>query len=202
MRRDRHDPFFDPYREQRQSPLSGDRVGRVVPARRPPVPQQSTRPAPDEETEQIRKAAATQRTEMKALSARYVELQQDFDRYREKQRDAVADAAREAREQMLMELAEVADDLERSIASNPDRESAWYEGNLAILQRTMALLKRHGVERLGEVGAPFDPRVHEAVGTAPSSQWADGTVIAVHRIGYRSPQRLLRPARVVVARSQ
>jgi molecular chaperone GrpE len=192
MRRNRYDPFFDPYREQRQSPR------RDVPTGRASV---TARAAPDDNEAPLRKEADTLRADLKALSARYLELQQDFDRYREKQRNAVAEAAREAREQMLMELVEVVDDLERSIASNPDRESAWFQGNLAIYQRTMALLQRHGVERLGAVGEPFDPRMHEAVGMVPSKQWADGMVVEVHRIGYRSSHGLLRPARVVVAKS-
>jgi len=203
MRRDRYDPFLDFYRPQRQGPWREPLTApaREVPAHRPPAALQSNRTAPDEEKAQLRKEAEDLRAEMKALSARYLELQQDFDRYREKHQTAVADAVREGREQMLMDLVEVADDLERAVTSNPDRESAWFQGNLAILQRMMALLQRHGVERVGEVGDPFDPRVHEAVGTAPSTRWPAGTVIEVHQVGYRSSQGLLRPARVVVARS-
>jgi molecular chaperone GrpE len=49
-------------------------------------------------------------------------------------------------------------------------------------------------------GLPFDPNVHEAVAAQDSEQYAEGLIVAVPESGYLLHGRLLRPARVIVAR--
>ena len=63
-----------------------------------------------------------------------------------------------------------------------------------------ATLGKLGVERFGEVGDPFDPEQHEALAHEPSPDVAPEHVAKVVRPGYRSGDKLLRPAQVVVAR--
>lgn len=61
-------------------------------------------------------------------------------------------------------------------------------------------LKKHGLERAGVVGEPFDPALHEAVGMTDDENVPDGHVCALLSCGYRLHSRLLRPARVVVCK--
>jgi molecular chaperone GrpE len=65
----------------------------------------------------------------------------------------------------------------------------------------MQVLANEGVESISAEGQPFDPNLHEAVSTFPQSGRgvAPDTVIRVLEPGYRLGDRLLRPAKVVVA---
>jgi molecular chaperone GrpE len=61
-------------------------------------------------------------------------------------------------------------------------------------------LKTHGVTQVSAVGQPFDPQRHEAVDQVESSQHPPNTVINEFHRGYQIGDRLLRPARVAVAK--
>ena len=65
----------------------------------------------------------------------------------------------------------------------------------------MKLLEREGVEQIEAKGQSFDPKWHEAVSAVPHKAVGvePNTVVEVTQPGYRIGERLLRPARVVVA---
>jgi molecular chaperone GrpE len=60
-------------------------------------------------------------------------------------------------------------------------------------------LERYSVTPIEAKGQPFDPRIHDAISQAPSSEAKPGTVLHELQKGYRMGDRLLRPAVVVVA---
>ena len=60
------------------------------------------------------------------------------------------------------------------------------------------MLSADAVERIEAEGAEFDPRLHEAIGSAPSPEVPEGHVLQVVRQGYRKGDRVLRPAQVIV----
>jgi molecular chaperone GrpE len=101
----------------------------------------------------------------------------------------------QANERLVKELLPVLDDLERALASVG--EHAIEEG-VALVHRSLAsLLERHGVKEIDTTGA-FDPHVHEALLSQPSEA-DEGSVIDVVQKGYLLGDRVVRPARVVVA---
>ena len=63
----------------------------------------------------------------------------------------------------------------------------------------MAVLTKNGVVRIEAKGQAFDPAVHEAMAQAPDDSVAPNTVIEEMQTGYKLRDRLLRPARVIVA---
>jgi molecular chaperone GrpE len=64
------------------------------------------------------------------------------------------------------------------------------------------VLARQGVTRIEAAGQPFDPGHHEAVGVGPADGAPPGTVIDVTRSGFERGGHVLRPAEVVVSRSE
>ena len=123
----------------------------------------------------------------------------DFDNYRKRmQRDI--DSVVASRHRMLLErLLPVLDNLQRALESNAD--GATLRGGLEqTLRGFEAVLASEGVKPIEVRGEPFDPRVAEAVGTAPSSGAADDTVVEVAEKGYTLGTELLRPAKVIVAK--
>lgn len=122
----------------------------------------------------------------------------EFDNYRKRvQRDQESLVAR-AGERLARELLPVLDDLERALEAAEEHEEAKLEDGVRLVHRSLAdALRREGLQEIATDG-PFDPHVHEALLTQPSEA-AEGTVIQVLQKGYRLGDRVLRPARVVVA---
>ena len=73
------------------------------------------------------------------------------------------------------------------------------QGVQLVERNLRGTLSADGVERIEAEGAEFDPRLHEAIGSAPSAAVPEGHVLQVVRQGYRKSDRVLRPAQVIVA---
>jgi molecular chaperone GrpE len=92
----------------------------------------------------------------------------------------------------------IVDNLELALQHAQDAPGL-VEGVRAVHDQAVATLARLGFPRFDAVGQPFDPVLHEAVGTVDDGA-PPRTVVAVVRPGYGTPEALLRPAGVVVAR--
>jgi molecular chaperone GrpE len=117
------------------------------------------------------------------------------------------DAQQYAITNFARELLQVVDNLRRAIAAGTaDAEAKKAYGLLegvAATDRILArILKRFGVEELNALNEPFDPMQHEAVMETDETDQPPGSVVQVLETGYRIHDRLLRPARVVVAKPQ
>jgi len=125
-------------------------------------------------------------------------LQADFDNYRKRAaRDQESLVAR-AGERIVKELLPILDDLERALEAVESHEEAKLEDGVQLVHRQLEqLLEKEGLA-LVETDGKFDPHVHEALLTQPSDA-DEGSVIEVLQKGYRLGDRVLRPARVVVA---
>ncbi len=128
-------------------------------------------------------------------------LQADFDNYRKRAaRDQESLVAR-AGERVVKELLPILDDLERALEAADQHEEAKLEDGVKLVHRQLEqLLEKEGLAPV-ETDGPFDPNVHEALLTQPSDA-DEGSVIEVLQKGYRLGDRVLRPARVVVAGPQ
>ena len=122
----------------------------------------------------------------------------EFDNYRKRvQRDQASLVAR-AGERLVRELLPILDDLERALEAAEEHEEAKLEEGVRLVHRSLAdALRREGLEEIAVEGR-FDPHVHEALLTQPSEA-EEGSVIQVLQKGYTLGDRVLRPARVVVA---
>jgi molecular chaperone GrpE len=125
-------------------------------------------------------------------------LAADFDNYRKRAlRDQESLVAR-AHERLVKELLPVLDDLERALEAAAEHEEAKLEEGVRLVHRELsAALAREGLAEI-ETNGHFDPHVHEALLSQPSEA-DEGTVIEVLQKGYRLGDRVLRPARVIIA---
>jgi molecular chaperone GrpE len=122
----------------------------------------------------------------------------EFENYRKRAaRDQESLVAR-AHERLVKELLPVLDDLERALAAAEEHQEATLEEGVRLVHRELAgALAREGLAEI-ETNGHFDPHVHEALLSQPSSE-EEGSVIEVVQKGYRLGDRVLRPARVVIA---
>ena len=142
-----------------------------------PAPEEST-PAPDDS---------------------YLRLAADFDNYRKRMAREQAELSQRANERLLNELLPVLDDLERALEAAAEHEEAKLEEGVRLVHRSLlGLVERHGLTEIDTEGA-FDPHVHEALLAQPGEGAEQGAVLQVLQKGYRLGDKVLRPARVIVA---
>ena len=148
-------------------------------------------PAPDE----LSKLEA-ERDEYLGLAQR---VQADFENYRKR---AVRDQERlvaHAHERLVRELLPILDDLERALEAGEQHEEAKLVDGVKLVEQALrSALAKEGLVEIETDGA-FDPHVHEALLTQPSTDAEPGSVLEVVQRGYRVGDRVVRPARVIVA---
>ena len=108
------------------------------------------------------------------------------------------------RKQSEAEVAAESGDTEspEAVADNGD-DAALAEAQAKADENTCKLLKttleRFGISEVDPEGEPFDPELHEAMSIMPAPNAEPGSVVQVVQKGYALNDRLLRPARVIVA---
>ncbi|HET7503272.1 MAG TPA: nucleotide exchange factor GrpE [Kofleriaceae bacterium] len=134
---------------------------------------------------------------------RYLRAAADLENLRKRQRREVEDAKLEAKGRVLKEMLPVVDNLERAIehATTQAGNNPIVEGVQLVLRQFLTAFERLDVTPVEAAGQPFDPNLHEAISQQESDS-PPGTVVQVLQRGYRSAERLLRPALVVVAKAK
>ena len=151
----------------------------------------------EEIEEQVDEVAAL-RKERNELVDTLQRVQAEFDNFRKRAARDQQNLVARAHERLVKELLPVLDDLERALEAAEAHEEAKLEEGVALVTRSFAdVLRREGLEEVPTDGK-FDPHVHEALLSQPSEA-EEGSVIEVLQKGYRLGDRVLRPARVVVA---
>jgi molecular chaperone GrpE len=107
-------------------------------------------------------------------------------------------------ERLLRHLIGVAETVERvanlySLSDDSNARSL-SEGLRLVSITIEKALREEGVEVIGNEGERFDPELHEAVGFVESEQHEDGTVVSVMERGFAFRGKVLRPAKVIVAK--
>jgi molecular chaperone GrpE len=126
----------------------------------------------------------------------------EFDNYRKRTERERREMAQYAAGDLLETLLPVVDDFERALQAEAGSDAAAYRKGVELIYKQLQdLLAKRGVTPIEAVGAPFDPRFHQAVTYEPSPGHAEGEVLEVVRRGYMHGDRLLRPAMVKVARA-
>jgi molecular chaperone GrpE len=130
---------------------------------------------------------------------RLLRLAADFENYKKRAARERQEYVQLANERLIGELLPVLDDLERALAAAEQHEEAQLEDGVRLVHRSLAaLLERHGVTAI-ETDGKFDPHVHEALLSQPSEEAESGSVLDVVQKGYKLGDRVVRPARVIVA---
>jgi molecular chaperone GrpE len=129
----------------------------------------------------------------------------EFDQIRARLRREVARDVERGRRAMLVELLDVADNLDRAIAvardSSGTNQESLLRGIILVRDQFLAKLEGFGVTRIATLGERFDARRHDAVATTHvEDPQQDDRVVAVVREGFAIGDDLLRPASVVVGR--
>ena len=139
--------------------------------------------------------------ELAAANDRLLRLQAEMQNLRNRTAREIADERRYAALPVVRELLPVVDNIERAIeaAEKAGEAETLLEGFRLVRQQLLTLLDHHHCERIEALGQPFDPHFHEALLTQPSDSAESGAVLEVVQRGYRVGDRVVRPAKVIVA---
>lgn len=110
-----------------------------------------------------------------------------------------------ALEKFVNELLPVIDSLDRALEvadkSNPDL-APMVEGIELTLKSMLDVVRKFGVEVVGDINVPMDPNVHQAIAMVESDDVAPGNVLMVMQKGYTLNGRTIRAAMVSVAKAK
>jgi len=165
--------------------------------------------APSEAGAAAAAAPATPEERIAALEAerndardRMLRIAAEFENWKKRARITQAEAEASARERVLKDVLDIADNLERATdahAGGAADVASVLKGVTLVLRLLQQKLERHEVRPFEAKGQPFDPRVHEAISRVPSSDVPSGAVAVELQKGYRIGEKLLRPAMVSVS---
>jgi len=159
----------------------------------------SSAEASNEELERLR-------TENQSLRDQFLRSRAEFENFRKRTQKEKEQFRLFASEDLVKEILPCIDNLERALVSVVGAEPAkgfktLNEGVDMIQRQLLAALEHKGVQKINAQGVPFDPQFHEAISTRPpASPTEDGKVVEVLQAGYTIHGRLVRPAKVAIAR--
>jgi molecular chaperone GrpE len=155
------------------------------------------------ETAGLRDEIAAKDKEIAELKDKYLRALADTDNIRKRMRQQSEDTVRLQRENLLRDLLPITDNLERAVdaARGGGNGKPIVEGVEMVLRALLDFLRTNGVIPRESVGRPFDPQFHEAVDHVESVEHPPNTVISEFHRGYQVGERVLRPARVSVAKA-
>jgi molecular chaperone GrpE len=140
--------------------------------------------------------------EVSAANDRELRAQAEIENVRKRMRREMDDLQRYAALPALRDMLSVLDDMDRALeAAKNSTDPSLVQGITLVRSRMVEALERHGCRRIEAEGAEFDPAKHEAILMQPSSSAAPNTVLNVAQQGYMLHDRVVRPAKVIVAKS-
>ena len=140
------------------------------------------------------------RDEVQANFARYQRLAADFENYKRRTRQELADRTQYANEELLRKLLPILDNLRRALDHAPEGiDRNWFDGLRMVVRQFEDTLQAQGVSPIPAVGEKFDPSQHEAIAREETDEHEEGTIVEEMQPGYRLHERVLRPTLVKVA---
>jgi len=150
----------------------------------------------------------TAEEEVAELKDKLLRTLADMENLRRRSQKDREDALKYSSANFARDMLSVADNLRRAIDSIPedgDPDGAalvgFIEGISLTEKELLSTLERHGIRKIDPMGEKFDPQFHEAMFEIPSAEAENGTVLQVVEVGYVIHDRLLRPAKVGIAKA-
>lgn len=124
----------------------------------------------------------------------------ELENFRQRKNREMADDRKYASLDLARDILPVWDNMGRAIeAAEKDlRPEALIDGVKMMHKQFLDVLRKHHIEKIDAVGAPFDPHIHESIAALPSDEPA-GTILVDSQAGFKMHDRVVRPTQVVVA---
>lgn len=133
----------------------------------------------------------------------YIRLYAEFENARKRMEREKQDFIRYANEELIVEFLTILDNLERSVESartNHQDYTAFVKGIELVMAHIHDMLKKNGVKPIETKGKMFDPHSHEVLMQEETDKHEDGLVLEEFQKGYYLGDRVVRTAKVKVAK--
>lgn len=178
--------------------LEEDEVTEVGPTETEGAPGSSE---PTESKQEGTESIADLRAQRDDYKDKFLRTYAEFDNFRKRTVREKEDLLKFGNEKLLREVLAIKDDLERASEHQDAADMATLKEGLTLIGRDLnKILTQFQVEVVETVGKPFDPTIHEAIGEQESTEHPKGTVLEEFQKGYTYHGRLLRAAKVLVAK--
>ncbi len=158
------------------------------------------------ELEQVYKQLENKDEQYNKIHKRYLRALADYENLEKRTRTERARIVKQANERLLLKLVELADSFEKAEAilsiKDPGISGSVIEGFQAVHQQFKSILKNEEVVKIPAIGEMFDPNFHEVVFVKPDPNTEDDIILEEVQIGYLLNSKVLRPAKVVVAKTK
>ena len=184
--------------EEQATPGQNSPNGATAPDDPPATAGSAAQLAPESPEERI----AALEAERNELKDKWLRTAAEFENWKKRARVTQNEAEANARERVLRDVVEIADNLERAAEHAGDGTvdgPSILKGVQLVLRVLHQKLERHEVRAFESKGQVFDPRVHEAISRVESADVPSGSVAVELQKGYRIGEKLLRPAMVSVS---
>jgi len=159
---------------------------------------------PDEEIAQLRSELDQALAKADEYLTGWQRERAEFFNYKKRMEREQAQGGQNAFATAIRRYLDIADDLERALKSvNRPTEgngAIWTDGIDLIHRKMIAAFEADGVKLIDTDGKFFDPNMHEAISHEDNPDHESGQIIEVVQPGYTLGERVIRPARVRVAR--
>ena len=150
----------------------------------------------------LEKELAAARAQAEENHNQYVRVLAEFDNFRKRAARDLDSTRSYAVERFAQELLPAIDGFELALANAQHADAkSLLEGQAATHRLLLKAFEKAGIAELDPAGKPFDPAQHEAMLAEPTAAAAPNTVLRTVQKGYLLNGRVLRPARVIVARA-
>ena len=154
-------------------------------------------------------AATSENSEIEKMQAEvekykndFLYLRAEFENYKRHAIKERSDLMKYAGERLAKDLLGIVDNFERalSIEVKPETLDTYVKGVEMTSKDLKSLLDKHGIKEIPSEKQPFDPAIHEALGSEPTDTIPDGNVLRVFEKPYKYHDKILRVGRVIIAR--
>jgi molecular chaperone GrpE len=135
---------------------------------------------------------------------KYLRLLADSDNARKRLQKERQEISRYALENIVLDFLKPLDNLENALKfaqGMSDEVKNWAFGFQMILTQFKDILASHGITVIESQGTAFDPHLHEAIEMVETDSYAPGIIVEENIRGYKMGDRMIRPARVKVAKT-
>jgi len=156
-----------------------------------------------EENKILAETVAKQQEELSSVKDAYLRKTADFENYRMRMIREKDELIQFGNQNLLLDLVAVLDDYERAIKSSEQSKEydPFHEGISMIQKQFVAMLsQKWGLSKLETQGLEFDPEKHEAIACVEQEGIAATMVVEEYQCGYSLNGRVVRPAKVKVAK--
>ena len=146
------------------------------------------------ETDKLKEEIDSLKKEIKTVRA-------DFFNFRQRTIKERTETRTRAKEEVITEILPVLDNLDRALSASSEDSDSIVKGVEMVQRQFIGVLEGLGVSVIKTEGENFDPSIHDAAGTEKvNDSDLDGKIITEVLKGYRTKDRVLRPAKVIVGK--